>query len=132
MVKTSQELVSEAKQQILEISVQQLAEVLNDHHTILIDVREPDEYQQGYIDRSVNFPRGMLEMKIHQHPSVAAHCDPKTALDGLSDKPIYLMCRSGARSALAALTLKQMGLKNVFSVAGGFQGWIDAGFKVET
>ncbi|MDD4865301.1 MAG: rhodanese-like domain-containing protein [Alishewanella agri] len=132
MVKTSQELVSEAKQQILEISVQQLAEVLNDHHTILIDVREPDEYQQGYIDRSVNFPRGMLEMKIHQHPSVAAHCDAKTALDELSDKPIYLMCRSGARSALAALTLKQMGLKNVFSVAGGFQGWIDAGFKVET
>lgn len=132
MVKTSQELVSEAKQQILEISVQQLAEVLNDHHTILIDVREPDEYQQGYIDRSVNFPRGMLEMKIHQHPSVAAHCDAKTSLDELSDKPIYLMCRSGARSALAALTLKQMGLKNVFSVAGGFQGWIDAGFKVET
>ena len=64
MVKTSQELVSEAKQQILEISVQQLAEVLNDHHTILIDVREPDEYQQGYIDRSVNFPRGMLEMSF--------------------------------------------------------------------
>ncbi|MDX5408530.1 MAG: hypothetical protein LPK11_16020 [Chromatiaceae bacterium] len=41
------------------------------------------------------------------------------------------MCRSGARSALAALTLKQMGLQKVFSITGGLQGWIDAGFKVE-
>jgi len=132
MIKTSQELVAEAKAQITEITIAELAEILNDHHTVLIDVREPDEYQQGYIDRSINFPRGMLEMKIHQPPSVVAHCDAKTALEDLAEKPIYLMCRSGARSALAALTLKQMGLKNVFSVASGFQGWIDAGLKIET
>ncbi|WP_413166343.1 rhodanese-like domain-containing protein [Aeromonas salmonicida] len=131
-MKTSQELVTEAKNRITEISIYELAEVLKDNHTILIDVREPDEYQQGYIDRSINFPRGMLEMKIHQHPLVVAHCDVKTALEDLSDKPVYLICRSGARSALAALTLNQMGLKKVFSVASGFQGWIDAGFKVET
>lgn len=131
MIKTSQELVAEAKAQINEISVSELAEVLKDHHSVLIDVREPDEYQQGYIDRSVNFPRGMLEMKIHQHPAVVAHCDAKTALEDLADKPVYLMCRSGARSALAALTLKQMGLRNVTSVAGGFQAWVDAGLKIE-
>jgi len=132
MIKTSQELVAEAKAQITEITIAELVEILNDHHTVLIDVREPEEYQQGYIDRSINFPRGMLEMKIHQHPSVVAHCDAKTALEDLAEKPVYLMCRSGGRSALAALTLKQMGLKKVFSVASGFQGWIDAGLKVET
>lgn len=131
MVKTSQELVAEAKAQITEISVSELAEILKDHHAVLIDVREPDEYLQGYIDRSVNFPRGMLEMKIHQHPAVVAHCDAKAALEALAETPVYVMCRSGARSALAALTLKQMGLQKVFSITGGLQGWIDAGFKVE-
>ncbi len=129
-MKSSQQLVNEAKARITEVSVQQLAAALQDHHTILIDVREPDEYAQGYIDRSVNYPRGVLEMRIHQHPSVSANCDTMVALEQLAAKPVYLICRSGARSALAADSLKNMGFTQAISVAGGFQAWQDAGFPV--
>ncbi len=131
MIKTAQQLVAEARSQIREVSVQQLATQLTDHQTILIDVREPDEFQQGRIDRAVNYPRGVLEMKIHQHPAVAAHCEMPLALAELANRPLYLICRSGARSALAALSLQQMGFQQVCSVAGGFQAWLDAGLPVE-
>ena len=70
MIKSSQQLVAEARSQIREVSVQQLTTLMADHQTILIDVREPDEFQQGRVDRAVNYPRGVLEMKIHQHPAV--------------------------------------------------------------
>lgn len=131
MIKTSQQLVAEARGQIREVSVQQLSSLLADHQLILIDVREPDEYQQGRVDRAVNYPRGVLEMKIHQHPAVAAHCEPQVALTELAARPVYLMCRSGARSALAAQSLQLMGFSQVFSVAGGFQAWQEAGLPVE-
>ena len=128
MIKSSQQLVAEAKARIQETTVQQLHNQLQDHHTILIDVLEPDEFSQGHVDRAVNFPRGMLEMKIHQHPAVVAHCDAAAALQAIAAQPVYLMCRSGARSALAALSLQQMGFTQVYSVAGGFQAWLDAGY----
>ena len=97
-MKSSQQLVNEAKARIVEVSVQELAAALQDHHAVLIDVREPDEYAQGSIDRSVNYPRGVLEMRIHQHPSVGSNCDSMAALEQLAAKPVYLICRSGARS----------------------------------
>lgn len=130
-MKSSQQLVNEAKARIVEVSVQELAAALQDHHTVLIDVREPDEYAQGSIDRSVNYPRGVLEMRIHQHPSVGSNCDSMAALEQLAATPVYLICRSGARSALAADSLKNMGFTQVMSVAGGFQAWSDAGYPIE-
>ncbi|MDF3124441.1 rhodanese-like domain-containing protein [Rheinheimera sp. 1928-s] len=131
-MKSAQQLVNEAKSRIVEVSVQELALALQDHQTILVDVREPDEVVQGYIDHSVNYPRGVLEMRIHQHPSIGSHCDSKAALELLATKPIYLICRSGARSALAADSLNNMGFSTVYSVAGGFQAWLDAGYPVQS
>lgn len=130
-MKTAQQLVTEAKSRITEVNVQQLQQALSDHHTLLIDVREPEEFAQGKIDRAVNMPRGVLEMKIHLHPSVAHLCDADQALAKLIDQPIYLMCRSGARSALTADSLRQMGFKQAISVAGGFVAWQEAGLPVE-
>ena len=123
MMKTSADIVAAAKASIQEVSVSELANVLGDHHTILIDVREPDEFAAGHIDRAVNYPRGVLEMRIHQHPEVAAQCDTATALAQLAQRPIYLICRSGARSALAAEALLRMGFISVYSVAGGVTEW---------
>lgn len=130
-MKSAQQLVAEAKNQIHEVSVQQLSTALNDPHCILIDVREPDEFTAGHIHSAVNYPRGVLEMRIHQHPAVAAICDTEQALTTLASKAVYLLCRSGARSALAAVSLIQMGFSQVYSVSGGFQAWQDAGFAVE-
>lgn len=129
-MKSAQQYVQEIKNHIQEVSVQTLHDLLAAQHPVLIDVREPDEFAAGCIDRAVNFPRGVLEMKIHQHPSVVAHCEPMTALTELAKQPIYLICRSGARSALAAKSLQDMGFPTVYSVIGGFQAWTDAGFAV--
>lgn len=128
---TSQQLVQAAKASVLEISVQQLQPLVADQQAVLIDVREPDEFAAGRIQGFVNMPRGVLEMKIHQHPRVSSHTDPLAALEALSAQPIYLLCRSGARSVLAAKSLQEMGFSKVWSVSGGFQAWTDAGFPVE-
>lgn len=132
-MKTSQQLINEAKASITEVSIAQLAQTLkHDSDTVLIDVREPAEYAQQHIAGAVNYPRGVLEMNLHNHPSVAATgCEPELALRQLSEQPLYLICRSGGRSALAAESLQRMGFARVYSVAGGMQAWLDAGFATK-
>ena len=72
-----------AKSRIQEVSVAELFEAMKNHKTILIDIREPDEFQAAAIDQAVNYPRGVLEMRIHQHPLASHHCDTQQALEYL-------------------------------------------------
>mgnify|MGYP006191196117 FL=1 len=132
-MKTSQQLVAEAKAAIKEVSINDLHNALSaDAETVLIDVREPAEFAQHHIVGAVNYPRGVLEMNIHNHPKVAASgCAPDMALAQLAQSPLYLICRSGARSALAAESLQRMGFTQVYSVAGGMQAWLDAGLPTK-
>lgn len=127
MIKTSAQLVQEAKSEIKEVSIVDLKEALS-HDTIVIDVREPAEFNKGFVEHAVNYPRGILEMNLAQHPLVKEAADP---LEALSQKDIYLICRSGARSALAAKSLETMGFKKVVSVAGGMLAWQEAGLEVK-
>ena len=121
-MKTPDQLITEAKSEITEISVQELHEKYLQHpDIILIDVREPEEHQACAIDRAVNFPRGMLEMKIAQHPVVNHYCDVERALTNLAERDIYLLCGTGARSALATQALQRMGFEKVYSMQGGMQ-----------
>lgn len=132
-MKTSQQLVAEVKAAINEVSIAELNSALKaDSETVLIDVREPSEFAQQHITGAVNYPRGVLEMNIHNHPKVAATgCEPQIALQQLAQHPMYLICRSGARSALAAEALQRMGFSKIYSVAGGMQAWLDAGLPVK-
>lgn len=132
-MKTAQQLVAEAKALIKEVSIADLQQALTqDSETILVDVREPAEFSQQHIVGAVNYPRGVLEMNIHNHPKVAASgCEPAVALSQLATQPVYLICRSGARSALAAESLQRMGFGKVYSVAGGMQAWLDAGLATK-
>ncbi|MGP9801633.1 rhodanese-like domain-containing protein [Rheinheimera sp. NSM] len=132
-MKTAQQLVAQAKAVIKEVSINQLnAALAADAETLLVDVRESAEFAQQHIVGAVNYPRGVLEMNIHNHPKVAASgCAPDVALAQLSQSPLYLICRSGARSALAAESLQRMGFSQVYSVAGGMQAWLDAGLAVK-
>ena len=104
-------LVDEAKKQIQEINVDQL-KTMQQHgdNFALIDVRDKEDADKGMIPGAVNVSRGMLEYKIDQ-----------VTTD--KDKKIVLYCGGGSRSALAAVSLKKMGFKNVISLAGGFKGW---------
>jgi len=109
----------QAKQQINEISCQQLALKLS-NKIILIDVRESTEIQNDMLPYAVNISRGVLEMKISTHPQISG---ANNAMQALSQHDIYLYCRSGARSALASQALMKMGLQRVYSITGGWCAW---------
>ncbi|PHX81230.1 MAG: molybdopterin biosynthesis protein MoeB [Thermoleophilia bacterium] len=112
---TYRELLAQVKQEIAEVDANALAgELASATPPVLIDVREPDEYEQGAIAESIHIPRGFLESRIEA-----------TAPD--HDQRIVLTCASGARSAFGAKVLAELGYSNVASLAGGFSGWKQAG-----
>ncbi len=117
----SQQLVTHALKSIKEITVDQLAQLTQKPHLHLIDIREASEIADGVIPGSYWISRGLLEFKI---------LSLIEQLNWHENDEIYITCRSGNRSALAAVSLLQMGFKNPVSVAGGFNAWRDSGFEI--
>jgi rhodanese-related sulfurtransferase len=123
-VKSAVGLVTQAREQIENLSVEQVAKEV-EAGAILVDVRDGEERDRaGAIPGAVHASRGMLE--FYADPSLPYH---KSELD--PDRRIILHCASGGRSALAALTLRQMGYQDVAHLDGGFNAWKDAGLPVE-
>jgi rhodanese-related sulfurtransferase len=122
MAKTAAELVAEARAQVEGLSPKRAAEEVASGKAILLDVREPVEWEQ-YIDGALQVPRGTLEFVAD--PTSPRH---KVALDPA--RRVIVFCRSGARSALAAYTLKTMGFGKVANLDGGFNAWKAAGLPV--
>ncbi len=105
------QLVDEAKSQISEIGPDELRRMQQSGEDFtLVDVRERDEQAKGIIPGAVNLPRGILEVNID-----------KITTD--KDRKLVLYCGGGSRSALAALNLKKMGFRKVFSLTGGYSRW---------
>ncbi|HWT16563.1 MAG TPA: rhodanese-like domain-containing protein [Patescibacteria group bacterium] len=127
-MKTAQDLVLDAKKRIREISHEEML-ALQQNGTPIVDVREPAEYLAGHIPGAVNIPRGVLEFEVDGHPAVNCVKDPALAH---RESRIVLSCRSGARSALAADALRQLGFAEPLSLAGGFNGWTAAGRPVSS
>ncbi len=111
------DLLNAAKAAITEIDPHDVAANLS--HYQLLDVREPDEYEQGAVPGAVHIPRGQLEFNVEGR---------------LTDKnaPIAVYCAGGVRSAFAAKTLQELGYTNVVSVIGGFNKWKDEGLTWAT
>jgi molybdopterin/thiamine biosynthesis adenylyltransferase/rhodanese-related sulfurtransferase len=109
---TPRELLNAAKAEIREIDPHEVAERLD--HFYLLDVREPDEFEQGALPGAIHVARGNLEFSVEGR---------------LPDKsvPIAVYCAGGARSAFAAKTLQELGYTDVVSVIGGFNKWKDEG-----
>src|SRR4051812_12175324 len=109
------ELLKETKSQIREVDTAGAAEAIAARpETVVLDVREPDEYEQGAIPGAIHIPRGNLETQIEN--KVLDH-----------DAPIVIHCAGGTRSAFAAKTLAELGYTDVVSMAGGFNRWKDEG-----
>ncbi len=107
------QLLQQAKTSITEIDTATGEELLQQGHQLL-DVREPDEYDQGAIPNSIHIPRGQLESNIENR---------------LPDRQakLVVMCAGGVRSAFAVQTLEQLGYTNAVSMDGGFNKWKDEG-----
>ena len=110
---TFQDLLADAKGRIRETDPAGAEALLAEGH-LLLDVREPDEYEQGAIPDSLHIPRGNLESGIENRVTDR-------------DQPIVVMCAGGVRSAFAADTLAQLGYTDVVSMDGGFNRWKDEG-----
>jgi len=116
---TGADLVAKAKAGIREIQPTEASQQLG--KSVIVDVREPEEYLAGHIPGAINIPRGLLEFRVDAHPIL---CDRVCT--------IIMQCQSGGRSALATATMQKLGYKNVINLAGGFAAWKAAGLPVET
>lgn len=112
------DLVAQAKQNIVEIDIADAKQTLGT--SLVLDVRELNEYAAGHLPGAFNIPRGVLEFKIGSHPD----------FQDKQDAHIIVYCQSGGRSALAADILNKMGFINAVSMSGGFKAWTDGGNEV--
>ena len=117
---SADEMVEAASKSINTITVEELKVKIDSFEMFnLIDVREPEEHNHGFIPGSVNIPRGTLEFNIANEEfweSTGFYYPEKTEL-------FVLYCKKGSRSILAAQTLKQMGYDNIFIIEGGWKQW---------
>ena len=110
---TFRDLLSQTKTQIREIDTAE-ADVRRaaEPDTVFLDVREPDEFEQGAIPGAIHIPRGHLEAQIESRIPVKS-------------TPVVVFCAGGVRSAFAAKTLGELGYDDVVSMDGGFNRWKD-------
>jgi rhodanese-related sulfurtransferase len=113
-------LVQEAKREVTECTVQDVKARLDRGEPFhLVDVREDSEWNAGHLPHAIHLGKGVIERDIE-----------KTIPDPAA--PIVLYCGGGYRSALAAKNLQEMGYTNVISMDGGFGGWKNAGYPLES
>jgi len=108
------ELLSQAKSQIVEVDTAEAQKRIAVGGVLVLDVREPDEFDQGALPDALHIPRGHLEAQIEGR-----------APD--KNVPVVVYCAGGVRSAFAAKTLCELGYTNVVSMDGGFGKWKDEG-----
>lgn len=124
--KTLMDLVKAAKAQIKEVDSRQAQELIaNEPQLLVVDVREPAEYDQGHLEDALLVPRGTLEPAAD--PEYSKHVPE---LSGARQRPVLLYCATGGRSAMAAATLQLMGFERVYNLDGGFSRWQEEGRPV--
>ncbi|MHB1930396.1 MAG: rhodanese-like domain-containing protein, partial [Acidimicrobiales bacterium] len=108
------DLLKTTRERIREVDTSEAAAEVAAAGTVVLDVREPDEFEQGALPGAVHIPRGHLESQVEGRiPDHDAH--------------IVVYCAGGTRSAFAAETLGRLGYRDVVSMAGGFNKWKDEG-----
>jgi rhodanese-related sulfurtransferase len=118
-------LLAEAEREIETLSVDDVKALVGRDDVLLVDIRDPRELErEGRIAGAFHCPRGMLEFWIDPE-------SPYAKPQFQEDKRFVFFCAGGWRSALAAKTAQDMGLKPVAHLAGGFGAWKSGGGSVE-
>ncbi|HEX5708159.1 MAG TPA: rhodanese-like domain-containing protein [Pyrinomonadaceae bacterium] len=110
-------IVEDAKTRVSEVSVEEARERVA-RGARLVDVREDNEWEAGRASGAEHMGRGVIERDVETEVP-----DKETEL--------ILYCGGGYRSALAADNLQRMGYRRVYSMAGGWKAWREAGAPVE-
>lgn len=101
-------VLTSEKDEITRIDVETLQNKLENEEITLLDVRESFEYEGGHIEGAVNAPLSSFDANQLSYPK---------------DEPIYVICRSGNRSAQAASQLQDAGYMEIYDVSGGMMAW---------
>ncbi len=111
---TFREMLAAAKAAVREVEPAEAETEIAHDDTVVLDVREPDEYEQGAIPGALHIPRGTLETSVEGRvPDKSSH--------------VVVYCAGGTRSAFAAQTMQELGYSDVASMTGGFNRWKDEG-----
>jgi rhodanese-related sulfurtransferase len=125
IVKGYKALLAEAEARVETIAAEAAVDLVGRDDVVLVDLRDPRELtREGKVPGAFHCPRGMLEFWID--PDSPYH---KPVFQ--EDKRFVFFCAGGWRSALAAATAAEMGLKPVAHIAGGFGAWKAAGGPIE-
>jgi len=120
-MKTFMQIVEETSKTITEIMPWDLEEKLDsDTPPMLVDIREPYEFDAMHIRGSISAPRGILETACEFN-----YEETIPALAAAREADIVLICRSGNRSVLTTAVLQQLGYQSVSSLKTGLRGWND-------
>lgn len=120
-METLQSLVDKSLDRIQTLMPWDLAEKLeNEPDSVILDVREADEFAAMHIPGSINVPRGILEASCEY-----GYAETIPELVEARDRPVVVVCRSGNRSALAAEVLSLLGYRKPYSLNTGVRGWND-------
>lgn len=118
---TLDEMLAECRGRVAELMPWELVERLRKNPgLLLLDVREPAEFEAMHIRGSLAVPRGVLESACEWN-----YDETLPELASARDREVVVVCRSGRRSLLAARTMQQMGYANVASLCTGLRGWND-------
>ncbi len=105
-----QELVDTAFKKFGAISPLMAVAKMNDSDTLVIDVRDPEEFLKSHIENAMSTPLGDLPTHLAK-------------LEAYKNKPVLIACQNGTRSASAGKILTKAGFEQVFVITGGIQAW---------
>lgn len=103
---------------VKEVNSSGALQLINHKNAVVLDVREPGEYESGHVLNSKLIPLGKLKERIGE-------------LEKHKDRPIVVLCRSGNRSGTACFILGKQGFNQAYNLAGGIQAWKKANLPVE-
>jgi rhodanese-related sulfurtransferase len=130
MTVTLAEMIATARAEAREIPPAQACGALDRGRIdLVLDVREPEEYEDGHVPEAVNIPRGLLE--IRADPTSPAR-DPELSAGRFARILVYCTKHPSARSLLAAQTLSRMGYARVEVLGGGLNAWAESGLPIES
>lgn len=101
-----------------DIGTLEVTQLINAGKAVLLDVREPKEYQGGRLPQAIHIPLSQLASRGQELAKLTGH-------------PVVVYCERGTRSRMAANPLAKQGFADLYSLIGGFRAWKGAGLPVE-